>query len=252
MKLNNHQVDIISKMLIKTLKVSKRNFQEILDHYCETIERSVSVNKNTFEKVMEETFDNLNKSEIKKINKKLNTLYFRNYAFKSLLILGLIFLFLFFYITIFNKSNNPEQNNIKEIPTFEIMDTINIWPLKNNLYVSSKFGNRIHPFYKVEKFHNGIDIPAKEYERVFSIANGIVINAGYSDLKGNYIEIQHNEIFQSIYFHLSEIDVKINDKIEVRQQIGKVGSGNLNNQSHLHFEIKKNGTNVDPLLYIRA
>lgn len=112
--------------------------------------------------------------------------------------------------------------------------------------VSSDFGMRLHPIYKVRKFHSGIDIPKPKGTPVYAAGNGIVSRKGYCSGYGNYIEVQHAGGFRSFYAHLSRTLINIGDSVNITQQIACVGSTGVSTGSHLHYEIRKGNYFLNP------
>jgi len=126
-----------------------------------------------------------------------------------------------------------------------------IFPLKrtdyNEFLTSSPFGYRLHPIYKYEKFHNGIDIPDSKGTPVYATANGVVEFSGYK--KGDIgvcVIINHKFAYQTLYGHLSTYTVKNGEIIKQGQMIGRVGKTGTATGYHLHYIIKKNGKSIDP------
>lgn len=115
------------------------------------------------------------------------------------------------------------------------------------LTITSAFGKRIHPIYHYEKLHAGIDLRAS-YEAVYAFASGVVSQAAYSSISGNYIIILHGErgILSSVYAHLSYLNVKPGDIINVGQIIGISGSTGARTAPHLHFALIVNNRPIDP------
>lgn len=113
--------------------------------------------------------------------------------------------------------------------------------------VTSPFGHRMSPFGGHPEFHNGIDLGAREGTPVYAAANGIVAEAGYNSLYGNYIVIEHHGGFNTVYGHLSEVSVQINQEVSGNSTIGKVGSTGYATGPHLHFEIRRRGVPTNPL-----
>ena len=129
-----------------------------------------------------------------------------------------------------------------------------IKPIRRDLYARkienlSGFGYRIHPIHKVQKMHYGIDFNCKRGTPIQATGKGKVIKAGRNGNYGNCVIIDHGFGFQSLYAHMSEIEVKRGQEIERGQLIGKVGSTGSSTGDHLHYEITKNGVRVDPIQY---
>ena len=112
--------------------------------------------------------------------------------------------------------------------------------------VGSGFGSRMHPIDNVEKFHYGLDLSAGEGETVSAFASGVVTAAGYSDSYGNYIIIDHDGVYSSLYAHCSSLLVQAGDTVEIGQAIALVGHTGNATGPHLHFELRENGECIDP------
>ncbi len=113
--------------------------------------------------------------------------------------------------------------------------------------IGSYFGYRTDPFYKVTKFHEGIDFTAPVGTEVYATGDGVVIQ---SDRKGGYgkcITINHGFGYSTLYAHLSRIDVKVGQKVQRGQVIGHVGNTGKSTAPHLHYEVHKNQRPVDPI-----
>ncbi len=120
---------------------------------------------------------------------------------------------------------------------------------KNNV-LSSGFGLRLHPILKINRMHNGLDFTAKSGTPVYSTGNGKISFAGIMQGYGNVIKINHNNGYETTYAHLSKILVKNNSRIQRGQLIGKVGSTGLSSGPHLHYEVKKDNKNLNPISFI--
>jgi len=129
--------------------------------------------------------------------------------------------------------------------------TPNILPIeKSKIKVAVGFGYRIHPIYKVKKFHYGVDLFAKEGTPIRATADGVIDFAISDSTKyGNNIRIKHNSEYETFYAHLKDLKVIKGEKIKQGQIIGTVGNTGLSAKPHLHYEIVKNGKRVDPSDY---
>lgn len=115
---------------------------------------------------------------------------------------------------------------------------------------TSGFGYRIHPVTGRREFHYGIDIAGPQGTPIKAFANGTVTRAQFSGGFGNMIEINHGGGLTTVYAHLSRINVQRGDRVSVGQQIGLMGSTGVSTGSHLHFEVRRGGTPVNPLNYL--
>jgi murein DD-endopeptidase MepM/ murein hydrolase activator NlpD len=113
----------------------------------------------------------------------------------------------------------------------------------------SGFGYRRHPVLGYSKLHSGIDYAAPSGTPIMAAGDGVVEEAGWSSGYGRYTVIRHSNGYETAYAHQSEIAAGIVPGAQVRQGqvIGYVGSSGLSTGPHLHFEVKINGTFVDPL-----
>ncbi len=137
-----------------------------------------------------------------------------------------------------------KEDMLKSIPA--------IIPISNKdlIRTASGFGWRIHPIYKISMFHYGMDFTAPAGTDVYATGNG-VISAVLSSKRGlgNHIIIDHGFGYTSIYAHLSDFNVRVGQRVRRGDIIGFVGSTGTSVANHLHYEIKINGTNVDPVNY---
>jgi hypothetical protein len=127
-----------------------------------------------------------------------------------------------------------------------------ILPISNKdlTRTASGFGWRIHPIYKISKFHYGMDFTAPSGTDVYATGNG-VIAAVISSKRGlgNHIIMDHGFGYKSVYAHLDRANVKVGQKVSRGDVIGFVGSTGLSVAPHLHYEVKLNDVNVDPVNY---
>lgn len=115
---------------------------------------------------------------------------------------------------------------------------------------ASGFGMRIHPIYKIPKFHAGMDFTAPTGTSVYATGDGVVeeLTSDRREL-GNHIVLDHGFGYETVYAHLDGFNVKRGQKVKRGDVIGFVGSTGLSIAPHLHYEVKLNGQNVDPALY---
>jgi hypothetical protein len=115
---------------------------------------------------------------------------------------------------------------------------------------ASGYGWRIHPIYKISKFHYGMDFTAPLGTDVYVSANGTVVGVLSAQRGlGKHIIIDHGFGYSTIYAHLSNFNVRVGQKVRRGDIIGFVGNTGTSVANHLHYEIKLNGVNVDPVNY---
>ena len=112
--------------------------------------------------------------------------------------------------------------------------------------VTSGFGYRIHPITGNRSFHTGIDLASPEGTPIAAAYAGTVKDTGYTSGRGNYILLSHGENLQTLYCHLSQIDVQTGDAVGAGDTIGLVGTTGMSTGPHLHFEVRVDGIRCDP------
>lgn len=117
-------------------------------------------------------------------------------------------------------------------------------------YNSSGFGYRVHPIRGDVRFHYGTDFAAWSGENIYAFCTGTVSFAGYSDSYGNYITVEHEGGWKSLYAHCSKLYVSSGEKVETGQLIALVGETGLATGPHLHFELSHNGIYTNPEYYV--
>ena len=113
--------------------------------------------------------------------------------------------------------------------------------------ISSRFGVRANPFSgQGAEGHNGLDFRGQIGEPIHATADGTVILASNQNGYGNVVKIQHGYGYQTLYGHLSAIDVKNGQKIKAGDIIGKLGNTGRSTGPHLHYEVRRNEGFHDP------
>lgn len=122
-----------------------------------------------------------------------------------------------------------------------------IRPIKNMYRITSGFGRRYHPILKTLRPHTGIDISAPKGTPVYATADGTISNDKGGSGYGITVVIRHGYSYSTVYAHLSKKIVKPGQRVKRGQLIGYVGNTGLSMGSHLHYEVRKNGTPVNPV-----
>jgi len=119
-------------------------------------------------------------------------------------------------------------------------------------WLSSYYGMRTHPISGRREMHKGIDFAGKLGGPVIAVAKGVVTYAGKRYNYGNLIEIAHGNGYSTRYAHNSRLLVSVGDTVEKGFQIAEIGSSGRSTGPHVHFEVVKNGRNINPVRFIRA
>lgn len=117
-------------------------------------------------------------------------------------------------------------------------------------FISSYFGRRADPFTGYSAVHKGLDFAGPEGTKVTSVAAGLVTYAGERSGYGQMVEINHGNGLATRYCHNEKILVKQGEMVRKGQDVALIGSTGRSTGPHLHFEVLKNGTQVDPLRFI--
>lgn len=124
-----------------------------------------------------------------------------------------------------------------------------IWPTPSCYTISSNYGYRVHPIYGTTRLHAGTDIAAQYGAQVLAADGGNVTVATYSSSYGNYVMIYHADGSSTLYAHMSSLAVSAGQTVNQGDVIGYVGSTGNSTGPHLHFEVRINGSTVDPMNY---
>lgn len=123
------------------------------------------------------------------------------------------------------------------------------WPVPEYSTITSPFGMRVHPITGVYKLHTGMDIRAPIGANFVAANDGIVVKAEYNRAYGNMVMIDHGGGIMTLYAHGSEILVQLGQTVKRGDPILKVGSTGYSTGAHAHFEVRVNGTYVNPVDY---
>jgi murein DD-endopeptidase MepM/ murein hydrolase activator NlpD len=117
-------------------------------------------------------------------------------------------------------------------------------------WISSYFGRRADPFTGYSAVHKGLDFAGPEGTKVSTVAAGLVTFAGERSGFGQMVEINHGNGLATRYCHNEKVLVKQGDMVRKGQEVALMGSTGRSTGPHLHFEVLKNGAQVDPLRFI--
>ena len=128
------------------------------------------------------------------------------------------------------------------------------WPVaKSGTYITSNYGTREHPVQGITKFHTGIDIGNAGFGApIIAAADGVVSMASYYGGYGNCVMINHGNGISTLYGHGQKILTTVGATVKKGDLIMEVGSTGVSTGPHLHFEVRINGSHVNPLPYVQA
>ena len=125
------------------------------------------------------------------------------------------------------------------------------FPLPANVYrITSYYGNRKDPFTGKTSYHSGYDFACAKGTKIYAADSGTVVIAKWNGGYGNCVTINHGGGIMTLYGHCSELLVTAGQKVSRGDVIAKVGSTGRSTGNHLHFEVRKNGSVIDPSPYI--
>ncbi len=153
-----------------------------------------------------------------------------------------------FYNNGYIDYKNGDTVFIPLLKNYEIERKGFIWPLYGR--ITSPYGWRIHPINHRREFHTGLDIGAPLGSPIFAADTGTIVFAGRNGGYGNEIMIKHANHYETLYGHLSQIDVYVGEHVNKGDFIGRVGSTGFSTGPHLHFEIRRYGKTYDPLIFL--
>lgn len=117
-------------------------------------------------------------------------------------------------------------------------------------YISSYFGERMDPFNGEEAMHKGVDFATDAGTDVLAVASGIVTWAGPREGYGNLIEINHGNGYTTRYAHNAQTLVNVGDTVERGQAVAVVGSTGRSTGPHVHFEVLRDGAQINPMAFV--
>lgn len=116
--------------------------------------------------------------------------------------------------------------------------------------ISSYYGYRIDPIYKVTKFHHGVDFSAPQGTPIYASGDGVITEINRSRRGyGNTIEIDHGYNYTTFFAHIKDFKVKKGDEVKRGQIIATVGNTGKSTAPHLHYEVRKNRRAINPVYY---
>ena len=156
---------------------------------------------------------------------------------------------------------NPDADRANAI--LEELDQLNLYriaaskapfatPVKSSFRFTSGYGRRRDPKTGGIRSHLGVDLAAPVGTPLYATADGTVVFAGWSSGYGRLVKIQHAFGIETRYAHMSRISVKVGQKVSRADRIGDMGASGRVTGPHVHYEVRVNGTPVNPMTYIKA
>jgi murein DD-endopeptidase MepM/ murein hydrolase activator NlpD len=148
------------------------------------------------------------------------------------------------------RSDSGQMQNIEKTArsTDQLATKPSIWP--TNGEITSGFGWRASPWGDGSELHPGIDIANSMGTPVVATADGEVVKSEASGGYGNIVQIDHGNGITTIYGHNSRFAVSVGQSVKKGQVIAYVGSTGRSTGPHLHYEVRVNGTPVDPTSFL--
>ena len=150
----------------------------------------------------------------------------------------------------FLKSANFARFSRRASPLFQSNMLPSLWPVDGRLM--SSFGHRSDPFSGTEAFHAGVDISAPRGAPVRVTADGVVSTAEWAGDYGRLIVVDHGNGIQTYYAHMSRLDVIAGQWVRRGEVVGRSGATGRATSPHLHYEVRRQGTAVNPHSYLNS
>ncbi len=129
-----------------------------------------------------------------------------------------------------------------------LASTPSLWPTRG--WVTSDFGVRLDPYSAERMMHRGLDIATPYGQAVYTPSDGVVVFAGTEGGYGKVLVVDHGYGVKTRYGHLSEIFVKLGDRVKRGSRVGAVGNTGRSTGPHLHYEVRVNGIPENPRKFI--
>ena len=146
------------------------------------------------------------------------------------------------------EQNGGAGGGVEDEETISVLDGL-IWP-SNARYITSPFGPRDTGIPGASTDHKGVDIGAPYYSDIFAAQSGKVIQAGWNGGYGYCVTIAHDEGVATLYAHMNDYYVRVGQTVNRGQVIGECGSTGISSGPHIHYEVRVNGVQIDPLPYL--
>ena len=142
-----------------------------------------------------------------------------------------------------------DRMNMYRIAAFKLPFAM---PVKDRFRWTSGFGYRRDPKGAGTRMHQGTDMAGAYGTPIYATADGVVTHAGWDSGYGRKVTIRHDFGVDTLFGHLSDIDVSVGQRVSRGEQIGDMGNSGRSTGTHLHYEVHLNGTPVNPMTFIKA
>jgi len=129
-----------------------------------------------------------------------------------------------------------------------LASTPSVWPTRG--WVTSDFGTRLDPTSADRQMHEGLDIATPHGQAVQTPSDGVVVFNGVEGGYGKVLVIDHGYGVKTRYGHLSEVFVKLGDRVKRGEKVAAVGNTGKSTGPHLHYEVRVNGISENPRKFI--
>jgi murein DD-endopeptidase MepM/ murein hydrolase activator NlpD len=147
-----------------------------------------------------------------------------------------------------------EERSLRELQEYFddretlLASTPSIWPARG--WITSDFGARMDPYTGERRVHEGVDIASSTGQPIFAPSDGTVVFSGTEGSYGNVLVIDHGFGVKTRYAHLSQIVVRLGDKVKRGTRVAAVGSSGRSTGPHLHYEVRVNGIPQSPRKFV--
>lgn len=147
----------------------------------------------------------------------------------------------------FDEVYEMARNKEKMLASIPAIQPVHNLDLKR---LSSFYGYRIDPVYKINKFHRGVDFSAPRGTPIYASGEGKIVSVKKSKRGyGNQIKIDHGYGYVTFYAHIKDFKVKKGEMVKRGQEIATVGNTGKSTAPHLHYEVRKDGRAVNPIYF---
>jgi murein DD-endopeptidase MepM/ murein hydrolase activator NlpD len=142
-----------------------------------------------------------------------------------------------------------DRMNMYRIAAFKLPFAM---PVKDRFRWTSGFGYRRDPKGAGTRMHQGTDLAGAYGTPIYATGDGVVVHAGWDSGYGRQVTIRHDFGVETLYGHLSGINVSVGQRVSRGERIGGMGNSGRSTGTHLHYEVHLNGTPVNPMTFIKA